>query len=197
MDRIADGETAEAAVSSLAGFSSFESFKKLEKVFVYTAPVQQELTKSSISLDGEGGDFADDPVLQSRTTWKYVRVGDLLMEHKKYKAALVEYKKAKDPDEPMSPTALARMAECQFQLGDLAASKSQLTTALGLYPENVTVLLMSARLAPKVGMGDGHDYWLRAHEVNPYSIQTQSALIEHYNRVARTQLVTTNLFYLF
>ena len=86
------------------------------KVFVYTALVQQELTKSSISLDGEGGDFADDPVLQSRTDFtKYVRVGDLLMEHKKYKAALVEYKKAKDPDEPMSPTALARMAECHFQ----------------------------------------------------------------------------------
>ena len=191
MDRIADGETAEAAVSGLAGFSSFEAFKKEWKQFLSTLPlVQQELTKSSISLDGEGGDFAEDPVLQGRTDLaKYVRVGDLLMQHKKYKAALVEYQKAKDPDEPMSPTALARMSECHFQLGEPSASKSQLTTALGLYPENVEVLRTAAILAPKVGLGDGHDYWLRAHEVNPYSIQTQTALIEHYNRTSNDKAV--------
>ena len=102
------------------------------------------------------------------------------MQHKRYKAALVEYQKAKDPDEPMSPTALARMAECHVQLGDLVASNTQLTTALGLYPENVKVLLTAAELAPKVGLGDGHQYWLRAHEVNPYNIQTQAALVKHY-----------------
>ena len=191
MDRISDGETAEAAVSGLAGYSSFEAFKKDWKQFLSTLPlVQQELTKSAISLDGEGGDFADDPVLQSRTDLaKYVRVGDLLMQHKKYKAALVEYQKAKDPDEPLSPTALARMAECYAQLGDLFASKAQLTVALGLYPENIKVLLTSAELAPKVGLGDGHDYWLRAHEVNPYSIQTQTALVEHYTTNGNEQAV--------
>lgn len=185
MDRIADGETAEAAVSGLAGFSSFDAFKKDWKQFLYTLPlVQQELTKSAISLDGEGGDFADDPVLQNRTDLeKYVRVGDLLMRHKKYKAALVEYKKAKDPNEPMSSTALSRMAECHHQLGDLVAAKTALSTALDLYPENITVLLTSAELAPKVGLGDGYEYWLRAHEINPYSIQTQVALIDHYNQL--------------
>ena len=146
--------------------------------------VQQELSKSAISLDGEGGDFAEDPVLQNRTDLaKFVRVGDLLMEHKKYKAALVEYQKAQDPDEPMSPTALARMAECHLFLGDLVESNKQLRKALGLYPENVNVLLTAAKLAPKVGLGDGHDYWLRAHEVNPYSIETKQALVNHFNQV--------------
>ena len=86
-----------------------------------------------------------------------------------------------------------------LSIGDLVASKSQLTTALGLYPENVTVLLMSARLAPKVGMGDGHEYWLRAHEVNPYSIQTQSSPLWSITTewAMHKRLVTTNLFYLF
>jgi len=189
MDRIADGESAEKAVSSLAGFTSFEDFKEEWKEFLATLPlVQQELTKTSVSLDGDGGDFADDPVLQNRTDLaKFVRVGDLLMEHQRYQAALVEYQKADDPNEPLSPTAIARIAQCHFHLGNLIESNRQLALGLGLYPENVRILLTAAELAPDIGLGNEHEYWLRAHEVNPYHIPTQKALIQHYTSVGDTE----------
>ena len=182
MDRIAEGESAEDAVSGLAGFTSFQDFKVEWRQFVATLPlVQQELTKSSIVLDGEGGDFADDPVLQNRTDLaKHVRIGDLLMEHQKYKAALVEYKKSEDPDEPMSPTSLSRMAECYFQLGDLVSSNEQMIKALTLYGENIQVLMTAGRLASDIGLPNPHEYWLRAHEINPYNIEIQRALILYY-----------------
>ena len=191
MDRIAEGESAEDAVSGLAGFTSFEDFKVQWRQFLATLPlVQQELTKSSVVLDGEGGDFSDDPVLQNRVDLaKHVRIGDLLMARQKYKAALVEYKKSEDPDEPLSPTSLSRMAECYFYLGDLVASNEQLTKALKLYGENIQVLMTAGRLAAEVGLANPHEYWLRAHEINPYSLEVQRALISHYQSSNNTEAV--------
>lgn len=192
MDRIAGGESAEMSVSSLAGYRSFEKFKVGWKEFLATLPlVQQELTKSAVALDGDGGDFADDPVLQNRTDLaKYVRVGDLLMTAKRYDAALVEYQKANVPEEPMSPTALSRIAECHVQLGNVDAASKQLVAALEVYPENARVLFTAANLAPKVGLGEAHPYWLRAHEVNPFNKITQQALVSHFTKTNQVDKMT-------
>ncbi len=184
MDLIADGQTAEKAVSNLAGYDDFESFKEGWKVFLSTIPlVQQELTKSAVALDGSGGDFADDPVLQNRTDLsKFVRVGDLLVEHKRYRAALVEYQKANVPGEPLSPTVLSKMAESHMHLKEPDEAGQLLRQALELYPENNRVLLTAAQLAESVGLGESHPYWLKAHEINPFALETQKALIEHYTK---------------
>ena len=189
MDRIADGETAEEAVSSLAGYDSFDAFKVGWRQFLSTLPlVQKELSETQIALDGDGGDFADDPVLQNRTDLaKFVRVGDLLMEHGKYQAALIEYKKAKSPEEPMSPTALSRMVDCHVMMDHPMKAITALKEALELYPENTTVLMTAAKHVEALEMGEASIYWYRAHEVNPFQIEVQQALVAHYTKTNQPQ----------
>ena len=111
------------------------------------------------------------------------------MTRQKYKAALVEYKKSEDPDEPLSPTSLSRMAECHFHLGDLVASNEHLTKALKLYGENIQVLMTAGRLSAEVGLANPHEYWLRAHEINPYNLEVQRTLISHYQSTNNTEAV--------
>ena len=65
------------------------------ETFVDITLVQQELTKSAISWMEKVETSPMTQCYRVAQTWKFVRVGDLLMEHKKYKAALVEYQKKK------------------------------------------------------------------------------------------------------
>ena len=183
MDRIAKGEKAEDVISSLTGHNGFTEFQGAWKTFISNKPtIRAELVEKTLSLDGEGGDYADDPVLSKRTDLaKYVRVGDLLMEQGFSKAALVEYQKADDKTEPPSPTALSRMARCHQELGNSQTALSLIDRALLLYPDNARVL----RTAAEMYSSDASvsvKYWHRAHEVNPYHIPTQQALVSFYSQ---------------
>jgi tetratricopeptide (TPR) repeat protein len=182
MDRIGNGEKSEAVISNLCGHTDFAQFQVGWKEFISNKPaIKAELVEGKISLDGEGGDFADDPVLNTRTDLaRFVRIGDLLMEQGFPKAALVEYRKADDATEPPSPTALAKMAICQRELGASEKSLSLIDRALMLYPDNARVLRTAGELYDE-DPNKSAEYWHRAHEVNPYHIPTQQALVSFYS----------------
>ena len=114
MDRLAKGEESEVAVANLAGYGSFYEFKSDWKKYIQTLPlVKEQLSAVPIALDGEGGDFADDPLLSNRVDLaKFVRLGDLLFEKGYHGAALIEYAKASKAEDMPSPNILSREATC-------------------------------------------------------------------------------------
>ena len=142
LNRIQTEKALNQVVASLAGYRSFEAFQTGWKHSVSKMDlVQKQLVQDSISLDGDGGDFGDDPILKERMDLaKFVRLGDLLMEQGYHEAALIEYEKANDPKEPPSSTALARMVQCFQKQGNPQLAARTLQQALGLYPENALVL---------------------------------------------------------
>ena len=77
-------------------------------------------------LDG-GDEMTADPVLSEREDLaRFVRLGDLLRERERPKAALVEYAKAIPLDEPQSPLLANRIAQSHIDLGDLKSAKGSL-----------------------------------------------------------------------
>jgi tetratricopeptide (TPR) repeat protein len=188
LDRIRTGERTEVVVSSLAGFQSFEDFQTGWKQFISKMElVQEQLIQDSISLDGDGGDFGDDPVLKERVDLaKFVRLGDLLMERGYHDAALIEYQKANDPEEPPSSTALARMVVCFNKQGNSHLAEQTLKQALGLYPENALVLRTAAEFYEK-DASKALRYWQKAYEINPYEIDTHERLVALYTQQANDE----------
>ena len=71
----------------------------------------------AVDFDGAGDDFSTDPLLAYRPDLaRYTRLGDLLLQAGRPKAALVEYGKAVDPDSPASPLLFSRRAQCHAEL---------------------------------------------------------------------------------
>ena len=112
---------------------------------------------------------------------KFVRLGDLLMDQGFTEAALIEYKKAEDPEEPPSSTALSRMVVCYQKQSRFDMAHKTLERALGLYPENALVLRTAATYYSD-DLTMALQYWQKAHEINPYNIETQQQLVALYTK---------------
>lgn len=190
MEKLKAGATAEEAVSELAGYTQFDDFIHAWKIYIQGLPlIQEELAALPINLDGSGGDFEDDPLLGIRQDLaKYARLGDLLLEAERPKAALIEYEKAIDEDAPPSPSIFARRAQCNQVLGKTDLSLSLVEEGIRLYPE-FPLLLKTA--------GDIHSdlnqpqtaviYYRAAHDINPYQPEIQQALIQHYETLGKSE----------
>lgn len=185
MERLAGGEKAEDAVANLAGYGSFYEFKSDWKKYIQTLPlVQEQLASAPIALDGEGGDFADDPLLSNRVDLeKFVRIGDLLFEKGYYGAALIEYAKADDADDMPSPNILARQAQCLLEMKRNEEALKKLNRAQRLYPEHALVLSTAAQYYEKEGqLQKAIEAWEAVHLVNPYDKNMQASLIRLYQK---------------
>jgi tetratricopeptide (TPR) repeat protein len=185
MDRVRNSEPPEQVVASLAGYQSFEDFKKSWKEYIASLPlVKEKLVSLPVALDGEGGDFADDPLLNNRVDLvKYVRLGDLLLDAGHPKAALIEYNKAKDGQGPPSPNVFVRKAKCYQEMNELSKALEIIEEAVKVYPEYTKILITLGALYEKSGdIGKAIQYWQEAHELNPYDISTQNALIRLYKK---------------
>lgn len=185
MDRLAAGEEAEQAVANLAGYGSFYEFKSDWKKYIRTLPlVQEQLASAPIALDGEGGDFADDPLLSNRVDLaKFVRVGDLLFDKGYHGAALIEYAKASQADDMPSPNILAREATCLLEMGRKKEALKKLDRAQKLYPEHSVVLSTAAKYYEKEGQTQkAIEAWETAHLVNPYDKEMHESLIRLYRK---------------
>jgi tetratricopeptide (TPR) repeat protein len=198
MDRLRSGEEAETAVASLAGFASFEEFTVEWKQYVAGLPlISEQLLALPVVLDGEGSEFSDDPLLHNRLDLaKFVRLGDLLMEAQRPKAALIEYEKAKDGSQPVSPSVLVRKSLCHLQLGQPQQALDIAEQAVKIYPEHSVILTTLAALYEQLDREDlALLYWQRAHELNPYEIATQEALIRLYQLRDEADLAQKHMSY--
>ncbi len=177
---IREGKDPSKAVAKAAGFSSFDAFRDGWMAWIRTLPlVQDQLAALPVVLDGEGGDFADDPLLASRTDLaRYARLGDLLREAGRPKAALVEYEKAEDPTGPPSPLLLARRAICHEALGQRDEALKLAKRGVELYPEFALLQITLGGLLEAAGQAQqARDALLAAHDLNPFDPSVQQGIV--------------------
>ena len=199
MDRLATGEKAEIVVADLAGYKNFADFTAAWKQYVANIPlVKSNLASMPIALDGEGGLYSDDPVLNNREDLaKHVRLGDLLVEKKLYDAAIVEYKKVEKSEDIVSPNVLARLALCYSYLNKMSLAMTTIERGIGMYPEHAFVLQTAAQLYAKQGQKKkALEMWEQAEEIEPYDIATQQALVDLYQEFSQPENVKRHQEYL-
>lgn len=180
LDELRSGKEPGRAVSRAAGFPSFDAFRDGWLTWLRTLPlVQEQLAALPVVLDGEGGDFADDPLLAARTDLaRYARLGDLLREAGRPKAALVEYAKAEDPSGPPSPLLMARRAACHIALGARDQALAEARRGAELYPEFALLQVTLGGLLEAAGEPElARRAFLAAHDLNPFDPGVQEAVV--------------------
>ena len=183
LDDVRRGDDPRKAVAKAAGHATWDSFTTGWQAYIATLPlIEEQLAALPVVIDGEGGDFADDPLLAERQDLaRYARVGDLLREAGRPQAALVEYEKAQDPEGPPSPLLLARQATCQAALGDRAGALAAAVRGTELYPEFALLQVTRAALLEQAGRTrEAVDSWRAAHDLNPFDPEVQAALVRGY-----------------
>jgi tetratricopeptide (TPR) repeat protein len=183
LDRIREGEDSMDVVAQAAGNPDFDSFRTSWRIWLKQLPlVQQQLASLPTVLDGEGEDYADDPLLAGRADLaRFARLGDLLREKNRPRAALVEYEKAQDPDAPDSPALLARRATCHRSLDELDQALKLVDRGVSLYPEHTLLQVTRAQILDEKGESRrAMTSWNAAHDLNPFDPKVQRALAKGY-----------------
>ena len=191
MDGLRSGRSAEDMVSSLSGYSDFNEFLSAWKAYIRMIPlIQEELAELPVNLDGAGEDFDDDPLLGARQDLaKFARLGDLLLEADRPKAALIEYRKAIDEDEPPSPSIFARRSQCHMALGDVGAAQRLIDEGVRLYPEFPMLLKSAGDVYRALNQPEKSIAFYRlAHDINPYQVELQQLLISQYEASGQTKM---------
>ncbi len=186
MNRIRAGEDAQATVADIAGFADFTAFKAAWRSWLSVQPlIQTRLASLPVVLDGEGGDFDGDPLLAGRPDLaRFARLGDLLRDRGYFEAALVEYEKAADPEEPPSPLLLARRAACLDGLGRVREALAVVDEGTRLYPEFTTLQKDRGLLLLKDGKSRAAiAAFEAAHDLNPYDPDVERHLAELHAEV--------------
>jgi tetratricopeptide (TPR) repeat protein len=181
LTRLRSGESAEDVVAQLAGHDDFADFKAGWHAWLRTQSLGGgEGASLPIVLDGGGDDFALDPLLAARADLaKAARLGDLLREAGRPRAALLEYAKAADPEGPPSPLLMARRAACHEALGQVAKALALVEDAVTLYPEFTLLQSTLGRLLDSVGKTErAVEAWTAAHDLNPFDPIVQAALVK-------------------
>lgn len=198
LDRVRDGEEPQDVVADLAGEPDFAAFEADWRAWLGTLPlVAEELAQVPVVLEGEGDDLASDPLLAGRPDLaRFVRLGDLLREAKRPRAALVEYAKAEPGDDAPSPLLLAREAACHEDLGELDEALRLVDQGLGLYAEFTPLQVARGRLLDAAGRTrEAVEAWKAAHDLNPYDPEVQRALVADYQALGEEALARRHLRY--
>ena len=187
LSRIQQDEDPMYVMADLAGYSSFDEFQEKWKNFLQNLPLLQEQIKAlPTALDGEGGDFASDPVLSDRKDLqKFMRLGELLLEANRPKAALVEFRKVTEKSESgvPSPALMYREAQCYKQLDQQAKAIQIAGRGVKLYPSYVELQMLIGELHAIRGYTDkAIEHWKNAHDINPFDIRIQKALVSLYEK---------------
>jgi len=179
LSRIRDGVTAEQAVSEAAGHTDFADFRQGWLTWLGTQPlIQEEIASLPVVLDGSGSEYADDPLLAARADLaRFARLGDLLRGAGRPKAALVEYRKAQDPEAPPSPLLMARESACLLELEQPSEALKVVKEGVQMYPEFTLLQVVHGRVLDSLGQTQAAvQAWQAAHDLNPFDPEVQTAL---------------------
>ncbi|MAA77835.1 MAG: hypothetical protein CL916_01140 [Deltaproteobacteria bacterium] len=185
LSRVQQEEDSMFVMADLAGYSSFEDFRTGWKEFLKKQPLIKDKIKAAPpALDGDGGDFASDPVLAEREDLKkFMRVGELLLNANRPKAAMIEFEKVVDEDGNPSPTLLHRKAQCQLKLNNEANALRLAHKGEKLYPEFLEIQMFLGEIQQKRGfIKKSIAHWETAHDINPFDLRIQQALVELYSQ---------------
>ena len=198
MERVRGGEDAMSVVADLAGFEDWSAFTEGWKAWLRTLPlVQDKLAALPVVFDGEGDEFASDPLLAGRPDLaRFVRLGDLLRDRGFFEAALIEYGKAEDDAGPPSPMLLASRAVCHQELGDVARAMSLIEEGVALYPEFAALQVAHGRLLDAQGRtAEAVRSWSNAQDLNPYNPEVQAALARDHAALGNPTLAARHRRY--
>ena len=180
LPRVKKGEDARDALAGEMNAQDFDSLIEDWKAWVSgRGLIARRLGELNPVL--AGGDVEDvDPVLAGREDLAgFVRLGDLLMERERPEAALVEYTKALDPDEPHSPLLANRLAEVYLVLGRNKEARAALEQSLVDYPEfGLTHKTLGRILLDEGRLAEARDSFRAAVEINPFDPELQQHLLE-------------------
>lgn len=183
MTRVGDGEDPQSVVADLAGYDDFVAFRTGWRAWLRGLPlVQEQLASLPVVLDGEGDDYEADPLLAARPDLaRFARLGDLLRQKGFHEAALIEYEKAEDPEQPPSPLLLARRAVCHEALEQTDQALRLLKEGVALYPEFTPIQKsLGLHLARRGQTRAALSALQAAHDLNPYDPEVQARLVELY-----------------
>jgi len=190
LDRIRDGEAAEIAVAEAAGHTDFADFRDGWLSWLESQPlIQEQIAALPVVLDGSGSTYADDPLLGARADLaRFARLGDLLRAAGRPMAALVEFRKAADPESPPSPLLMAREAMCLLELEQPTEALKTVLDGVRLYPEFTLIQVVHARVLAALGRQQAAvQAWQIAHDLNPFDPEVQTALAEGWESLGDSE----------
>jgi thiol-disulfide isomerase/thioredoxin len=191
--RLRQREDPRDALAAVAGFQRFDELEAAWKASVASLATESAPPPAE-TLAPEGADETEsDPLLAKREDLaRYLKLGDLLRDREHYRAALVEYARARDDEAGGSPLVAARIAEAHLLLGDLAAAEAELTTALNDFPEAPALRVAQASLfEARKDDRKALDAMVLALNLNPFDLPGQDralALAEKVGDAFQTEL---------
>ncbi len=185
MPRVRAGEDPQEVLATEAGFQDFAELERGWLEYVGALDLVQR-NVASMPTVVDGGDEVDtDPLLHERRDLaRFVRLGDLLRERGRHKAALVEYGKAIPDGEPRSPLLSNRIAQSLVALGRLDEAQLELEASLANYPEfPLTHKTLGQILEARGQLPRALRSFRSAAELNPFDPEVQRALSDLYARL--------------
>lgn len=177
---VRDGMDAAEALARGANYDSFAALQTDYLAWLRALELKGKVVAELPTVFTEDGvdDGAVDPVLAKREDLhRFVRLGTLLRERRRLEAALVEYGKARDPEEPGSPYLANMIAQTHIARGDLAAAEKEIGASLEDYPDFALSHKTHGTLLEARGDGRGaRRAYEAAAELNPYDPSVQTSL---------------------
>lgn len=167
------------ALAKAAGKSDFAALQRDWFAWLKTQSLQRKNVPELLTnLDGAAPEDSDPVMARRGDLRRYLRLGDLLMEADHPEAALVEYAKALDPEEPPSPVLSNSIAQAHLELGQLEQARKALEESLEFYPEFALSHKTLGEIQAKTGQTKAAliSYRLAA-DLNPFDGEVQAALV--------------------
>jgi tetratricopeptide (TPR) repeat protein len=109
---------------------------------------------------------------------RYVRLGNLLRERRRLKAAAVEYERAARITGVTSPALHNRLASVLIETGDVARARAWLDKTVAVFPEDPQTRVLLGRLALRAEQwSDARTHFERATWENPFIPEVHVALL--------------------
>jgi tetratricopeptide (TPR) repeat protein len=192
------GAEGDVALAEAAGYRDFATLlAEAEQAMRGLELVERRLAALPVVLDGGGGELSTDPLLDEEAeTGGHARLGDLLREAGRPRAALAEYAQATVPDQPESPAVAGHAAACHQALGDTAAARALLERSTRDYPGYAPTWRALGELREAGGEQPGALAAFRAAaDVDPFDPETQGQLARLYGAAGKQDLAARHAGY--
>jgi tetratricopeptide (TPR) repeat protein len=180
LQRVEHGDDAMDATARIYG-ESFAQFQEDWAVWLEGLElISERLALMPTVIDGQGGEFSDDPMLaESVRGRERTRLGDLMVERGHPEAALVYFQDAVPEGAPPGPTLASRMGLLLIELGREQMAQELLVQSVEYYPDHSATRVALGRLYLSTGNDIGAREQLeRALDIDPYQDDVHEILSE-------------------
>jgi tetratricopeptide (TPR) repeat protein len=170
LERVKNGDDAMDATAHIYG-GSFTQFQEGWAVWLEGLDLMSEtLALMPTVIDGQGGEFSDDPTLaESARGRERTRLGDLMIDRGHPEAALVYYQDAVPESGPPGPTLAGRIGSMLTELGRTEEALALLVQSVDYYPEHSATRVALGRLYLRNGNETAARQQLeRGLDIDPY-----------------------------